>query len=236
MKTSPANGSARSTCCTSAASPSMPFLKSTGLAASRIPAPRGGPQPPQPPPPPQHPPQRRAIHVGADPYHDRPERDLHPPRGLWGRRPVLGQQHRHEHLLAECHGRRRAPLQLLPPGEQLARVQPVAPGHRRGGRGRVQALGHDPGLVLVRPAPAPADAGDHLEPAEAVGVRTIRTTMVTHRSRPVPLSPGPSSSPSSAGPQGARQTTLTTIITAAANELVRPVHERMPLILFPALF
>src|SRR5689334_16313523 len=72
--------------------------------------------------------------------------------------------------------------EALAPSEQLARVQPVAPGHRRGARPRIEALGHDPGLVLVRPAPAPADAGDHLEPAEAVGVRTIRTTSSTHRS------------------------------------------------------
>src|SRR5687768_2112323 len=32
----------------------------------------------------------------------------------------------------------------LRPDEELARVQPVTPGHRRGGRGRVEALGHDP--------------------------------------------------------------------------------------------
>src|SRR3712207_4563066 len=94
-------------------------------------------------------------------------------------------------------------------GEQLARVQPVAPGHRRGGRRRIEALGHDPRLVLLRPAPAPADAGDHLEPAEAVGLRTSRRTMSTHRSKPDPLVSGPSSSSPSADPQGARQTTLT---------------------------
>src|SRR3954454_17163424 len=99
--------------------------------------------------------------------------------------------------------------ELLPPDEQLAGEQPVAPGHRRGGRGRVEALGHDPRLLLVRPAPPPADAGDDLEPAKAVGVRTIRTTRITHRSRPDPISPGPSSSSWSVGPQGARQTTLT---------------------------
>src|SRR4051794_10557013 len=60
---------------------------------------------------------------------------------------------------------------------------PVAPGHRRGGRRRVEALGHDPCLLLVRPATSPADAGNDFDPAELVGLRTGRTTMITHRSR-----------------------------------------------------
>ena len=64
-------------------------------------------------------------------------------------------------------------------------MQPVAPRHRRDGRRRIEALGHDPGLLLVGPAPPPANAGDHLHPAKAVGLRTSRTTMITHRSRPV---------------------------------------------------
>src|SRR4051812_926462 len=41
MKTSPANGSARSTCCTRAARPSMPLRKSTGRVASRMRTPGG---------------------------------------------------------------------------------------------------------------------------------------------------------------------------------------------------
>src|SRR3982750_1538841 len=101
MKTSPANGSARSACCTSAANPSMPLRKSTGSAASRMRTPGGTAITPAPAPP-------------------------------------------------------RAPGAAPP---------------RRSGRGRVEALGHDPGLLLVGPAAATADAGDHLEPAEAV-VRT----------------------------------------------------------------
>src|SRR4051794_33931020 len=100
-------------------------------------------------------------------------------------------------------------MQLLSPDEELAGVQPVTPGHRRGGRRRVEALGHDPRLLLVRPAPSAADPGDHLEPAKAVGVRTIRTTMITHRSKPDLIFSGPSSSTSSAGPQGGAQTTFT---------------------------
>ena len=48
---------------------------------------------------------------------------------------------------------------------------------------RLEALGHDPGLLLVGPAAPPTDAGDHLDAAEAVVVRTGRTTMITHRSR-----------------------------------------------------
>ena len=63
--------------------------------------------------------------------------------------------------LAHVGGGVLEPLQLLPPDEQLADVQPVAPRHRRGGRRRIEALGHDPRLVLVRPAPAPADP-EHL--------------------------------------------------------------------------
>src|SRR5437763_10100297 len=52
MKTSPANGSARSACCTRAASPSMPLRKSTGRAAKRMRTPGGtaitsGPAPPR---------------------------------------------------------------------------------------------------------------------------------------------------------------------------------------------
>ena len=73
---------------------------------------------------------------------------------------------------------RAATVTLLPPDEELARVQPVAPRHRRDGRRRVEALGHDPGLLLVGPAATPADPGDHLEPAEAVVARTGRTTSV----------------------------------------------------------
>src|SRR5689334_1005595 len=88
----------------------------------------------------------------------------------------------------------------------LERLQPVAPCHRRDGRGRVEALGHDPGLLLVGPAATPTDAGDHLDPAEAVVVRTSRSTVITHRSRACSYRLGPSSSSSSAGPQGARQT------------------------------
>ena len=47
----------------------------------------------------------------------------------------------------------------------------------------IEALGYDPGLLFVGPAPPPTNPGDDLHPAEAVGVRTIRTTMITHRSR-----------------------------------------------------
>ena len=118
---------------------------------------------------------------------------------------VLRDHHRHERgSLARRRGR-----EPLPPDEELARVQPVAPRHRRDGARRVEALGHDPGLLLVGPAPAPADAGDHLEPAEAVVARTGRSTMSTHRSRARSCRLGPSSSSSSAGPQGAPQTTVT---------------------------
>src|SRR4051812_4437738 len=88
-------------------------------------------------------------------------------------------------------------------------MQPVAPRHRRGGRGRIEALGHDPRLLLQAPAAPPADAGDHLHPAKAVGVRTGRMTMSTHRSRPDLIASGPSSSSLSAGPQGGAQTTIT---------------------------
>ena len=179
MKTSPANGSARSACCTSAASPSMPFLKSTGSAASRIRTPGGtaitpGPAPPRAP--------------GAAPPRPRPRRPAPPPgraRSRSGpparrcRRRILRDHHRHEPG-SLAHRRGREPLA---PDEQLARVQPVAPRHRRDRRRRVEALGHDPGLLLVGPAAPPADAGDHLEPAEAVVVRTGRSTMSTHRSR-----------------------------------------------------
>ena len=48
---------------------------------------------------------------------------------------------------------------------------------------RPDALGHDPRLLLQDPAPAPADAGDHLDAAKAVGLRTGRSTMSTPRSR-----------------------------------------------------
>jgi hypothetical protein len=48
------------------------------------------------------------------------------------------------------------------------------------------------------------DASDHLDSAEAVAGRTSRSTMITHRSRPIPILSGPpSSSPQSAATQGA---------------------------------
>ena len=100
-----------------------------------------------------------------------------------------------------------SPSGLVP--TRLAGVQSVAPRHRQGGRGRVEALGHDPRLILVRPAAASADAGDHLHPAEAVGLRTGRTTISTHRSRTHPHRSGPTSSTSSADPQGGLQAPLT---------------------------
>src|SRR4051794_2129472 len=198
MRTSPANGSARSACCTRAARPSMPLRKSTGSAASRMrtpggtaitaapapsPAPRAAPPRPRPPgPPPPRPappaPPRRA-HARPPPPPRRPEHDRDPASGL-GRGGALT-RHQHRHEPRRVTGRRGR--ELLPPDEQPARVQPVAPRHRRGGRGRVEALGHDPRLLLVGPAPAPADAGDHLDAAEAVVARTGRSTMSTHRSR-----------------------------------------------------
>jgi hypothetical protein len=52
---------------------------------------------------------------------------------------------------------------------------------------RIEALGHDPRLVLQAPAAPAPNSSDHLEPAEAVGLRTRRRTMITHRSRPVPI-------------------------------------------------
>jgi Ankyrin repeats (3 copies) len=48
---------------------------------------------------------------------------------------------------------------------------------------RIEALGHDPCLLLQAPAAPASNPGDHLDPAKAVGLRTIRTTMITHRSR-----------------------------------------------------
>src|SRR3954453_10521488 len=62
-------------------------------------------------------------------------------------------------------------------------MEPVATRHRRDRGCRIEALGHDPGLLFVGPAPPTANPGDDLHPAEDVGVRTIRTTMITHRSR-----------------------------------------------------
>src|SRR5919202_465152 len=110
MKTSPWNGSARRTCCTRAASPSMPLRKSTGRA----------------------------------------ERDLHPARRPGRCRLVLRDHHGYERgSLACCRSR-----ELLAPDEELARVQSVAPRHRRDRRRGVETLGHDPGLLLVGPAPA----------------------------------------------------------------------------------
>src|SRR3954452_5875164 len=135
----------------------------------------------------------------------RAERDLDPARHPGRCRVVLRDHHRHG------PGRltRRRCCEPLAPNEELARVQTVAPGHRRDRGRRVEALGHDPGLLLVGPAPAPADAGDHLDAAEAVVVRTGDTTIITHRSRARSCRLGPSSSSSSADPQGAPLTTVT---------------------------
>src|SRR4051812_13961344 len=188
MKTSPANGSARSACWTRAARPSMPFLKSTGRAASRMRtpagppggcAPRAGPRSRQPPQHLEHPAQRRHVDVRADTDDGRAERDLDPARRPGRCRGVLRDHYPHElGRFACCRCR-----ELLAPDEQLARVQPVAARHRRDRARRVEALGHDPGLLLVGPAASPTDAGDHLEPAEAVVVRTGDTTIITHGSR-----------------------------------------------------
>src|SRR3954453_21662542 len=75
--------------------------------------------------------------------------------------------------------------------------------------GRPDRPDHDPGLLLVGPAPPTVDAGDHLDPAKVAGVRTDRMTMSTYRSRTRASRFRSSSSSSSAEPQGARQTTLT---------------------------
>src|SRR3954452_14162108 len=106
----------------------------------------------------------------------RAERDLDPARHPGRCRVVLRDHHRHG------PGRltRRRCCEPLAPNEELARVQTVAPGHRRDRGRRVEALGHDPALLLLGPAPATPDAGDHLDPAKAVGLRTGRTTMSTH--------------------------------------------------------
>src|SRR4051795_8056597 len=178
MKTSPANGSARSACCTSAARPSMPLRKSTGSAASRIRTPGGTAITPAPAPP-------RAPGAAPwrprppDPHHRRAERDLDPAHRPGRCRVVLRDHHGYEPgSLACCRSR-----ELLAPDEELARVQPVTPRHRRDRRRGVEALGHDPGLLLVGPAPATPDACDDLDPAKAVGLRTGRSTVSTHRSR-----------------------------------------------------
>lgn len=127
----------------------------------------------------EHPAQRCGIDIRPDADDSRTERDLHPASPLGRGRIVLRHQHRHESG-SLAHRRCR---ELLAPDEQLAGVQPVAPRHRRGGRRRVEALGHDPRLLLQAPASPPAHSGDHLEPTKAVGVRTGRTTMIMHRSR-----------------------------------------------------
>ena len=160
------------------ARPFMPFLKSTGSAASRIRTPGGTAITPGLAPP-QHPAQRRRVDIRADAHHRRAERDLHPARRLGRCRAVLRDHHRHEpRSFARCRCR-----ELLAPDEELARVQPVAPRHRRDraspGRGS---------RPRSRPSPRRSSAatgrpGDHLDAAEAVVVRTGDTTIITHRSR-----------------------------------------------------
>src|SRR3954452_12151907 len=76
-------------------------------------------------------------------------------------------------------------------GEELARADAPAPGHRQDRARRVEALGDDPRLVLIGPAAPPADAGDQLDAPKAVDVRTGRTTMSTHRSRACSCRLGP---------------------------------------------
>ena len=181
MKTSPANGSARSACCTRAAKPSMPLRKSTGCAAKRMRTPGGTRIT-------LRPRTTSSTRRSAAASTSAPTRTTAGPSAI-SIRPAAsaGAAPSSATTTGTNAGasRRRRCRELLPPDEELARVQPVAPGHRRDGGRRIEALGHDPGLLLVRPAPPPANAGDHLHPAKAVGLRTSRTTMITHRSRPV---------------------------------------------------
>ena len=90
----------------------------------------------------EHPAQRRGVHVRADPHHRRAERDLDPARrlGRCRRRPPRPPP-------ARTRRSRRAPPAPRSCWRQTKSwlgVQPVAPRHRRGGRRRVEALGHDP--------------------------------------------------------------------------------------------
>jgi hypothetical protein len=62
------------------------------------------------------------------------ERDLHPARHLGPCRRILRDHHRHERGSVAHRWCRK----LLPPDEELARVQPVAQGHRRDDRGRIE--------------------------------------------------------------------------------------------------
>ena len=149
---------------------SMPFLKSTGCAASRILHPRRDRD---------HARSRSTSSTRRSAAASTSARSPAPPPGPM--RPPSGLQARS----GQCCPRSistgtnagpliaatdlRAPLQLLAPDEKLARVQPVAPRHRRGGRRRIEALRHNPRLLLQAPSGAGSTTpGDHLKPAEAV--------------------------------------------------------------------
>ena len=187
----------------------MPLRKSTGRAAQRMRTPGGtgstpGPAPPRAP--------------GAAPRRPHPCQPaprpgqvefLCPAHGLGRCGPILRQRHRHEPRRAARLGPQRRAVQLLPPDDELASVSPgprataeaVVAGSRLSAT--VRAFSSS---VQRRRRPI---SGDDLEPAEAPGFRASRRTVSTHRSKARRHPSGPTSSTSSADPQGGLQTAVT---------------------------
>jgi hypothetical protein len=100
----------------------------------------------------------------------------------WHRNGGLRVLHRRRHI--NGHGARQgvdrrakptAQQQLLPPGVELSRADAVLVRHHRWRNARLQALGHDPALLLSRPPTALA-AGNN------IGARNASARMITRKS------------------------------------------------------
>src|SRR5262249_1051685 len=73
---------------------------------------------------------------------------------------------------------------LLAPGEQLLRANPMPPGNVGDDGAVLQALHHDPRLDVERPAATPPGPRDHLAALERVGPSVKRMVDLTVKSIP----------------------------------------------------
>ena len=179
----PENGSWASVSLASAASPSMPFRKSTGLVATSTRTPR------------------RYDHADFTARSTAPRKPMSTPGATRTNTPPtsistlpppsrFGRCVRHrdrdeggDRAIADDASRRKLP----PPRVELIGMNPAAqrdpPRHRAWGK----ALGDDRRLLFVRPPPSPRRPAQHLDPAETLSLRWQITWVMIH---PRPPSPG----------------------------------------------
>ena len=183
---------------TSAASPSAPRRKSTGLVATSTRTPAGTAI--------MSPPSRRAAPPQASRHRSQAEpepwqrrsRSRSPPtrldRQAQAARPRTAeppprspaQMPSRSHRLGRRPPPRHSPPPRVPaPPEQLLRSQPVPPRNRRHLLAALIALGEDPRLLLRGPGAAPTGPGKHFQPAHRLRLRLVQKLSVRHVSNPL---------------------------------------------------